>query len=77
MLQKAHLRSSESSWDLDKVIINKDLMVAATAKRQRCMMSLEDGQQTKKEKTKSERRKLTEDEKEKEELKRKKQTNKS
>ena len=40
-------------------------------------MSLEDGQQTKKEKTKSERWKLTEDEKEKEELKRKKQTNKS
>ena len=74
-MQKAHLRSSESSWDLDKVIINKDLMVAATAKRQRCMMYLEGEQQTKKEKTKGERRKLTEDEKE--ELKRKKQTNKS
>ena len=55
---------------INKVIINKDLMVAAAAARQRYMVYLDDEQQ-KKEKTKGEKRKLINDEIE--ELKRKKQ----
>ena len=56
---------------IDKVIINKDLMVAAAAARQRYMVYLDDEQQKKEEKTKGEKRKLINDEIE--ELKRKKQ----